>query len=69
MVTDENGIAMSVPIRKGWYIIKEHGRTPGYLFEEIMLECTAKSDEITDLTAANQSIMTRLTIYKRDREV
>ena len=28
MVTDENGVAMSEPIRKGRYIVKEHGEKP-----------------------------------------
>ena len=66
MVTDENGIAMSEPIRKGRYIVKEHGETAGYVFEEVTLNCTVKSDEITDLSATNQPVQVRLKLYKRD---
>ena len=68
MTTGEDGIALSEPLRKGRYIVKEHGQTPGYLFEEVTLECTVKSDEITDLAATNQPVMTRLKIYKRDKD-
>ena len=68
MTTGEDGVALSEPLRKGKYIVKEHGQTPGYLFEEITLECTVKSDEITDLSATNQPIMTRLKLYKRDKD-
>ena len=68
MVTDENGIAMSEPIRKGRYIVKEHGATAGYVFEEVTLNCTVKSDEITDLSATNQPVQVRLKLYKRDAD-
>ena len=68
MVTDENGVAMSEPIRKGRYIVKEHGETAGYVFEEVTLNCTVKSDEITDLSATNQPVQVRLTLYKRDAD-
>lgn len=66
MVTDENGVAMSEPIRKGRYIVREHGETAGYVFEEVTLNCTVKSDEITDLSATNQPVQVRLKLYKRD---
>ncbi len=68
MVTDENGIAMSEPLRKGIYTVKEHGATAGYVFEEISLDCTVKSDEITDLSATNQPVQVRLRLYKRDQD-
>ena len=68
MITDENGIAMSEPIRKGQYIVKEHGETAGYVFEEVTLNCTVKSDEITDLSATNQPVQVRLKLYKRDAD-
>ncbi|MBQ9262862.1 MAG: hypothetical protein IJ189_01470 [Clostridia bacterium] len=68
MVTDDNGIAMSEPIRKGRYIVKEHGETAGYVFEEVTLNCTVKSDEITDLSATNQPAQVRLKLYKRDAD-
>ena len=68
MVTDENGVAMSEPIRKGRYIVKEHGATLGYLFEEVTLECTVKSDEITDLAATNRPVGVKLKLFKRDQD-
>ena len=68
MVTDENGVAMSEPIRKGRYIVKEHGETAGYVFEEVTLNCTVKSDEITDLSATNQPVQVKLKLYKRDAD-
>lgn len=66
MVTDVNGIAMSEPLRKGQYIVREHGETAGYVFEEIELAATIKSDEITDVAATNMPVLVQLTIYKRD---
>ena len=68
MTTGEDGVAMSEPIRKGRYIVKEHGATAGYVFEEVTLECTVKSDEITDLAATNQPVQVRLKLYKRDKD-
>ncbi len=66
MATDENGVAVSEPIRKGQYIVKESGATTGYHFEEVTLDCTVRSDETTELAATNQPVMVRLKIYKRD---
>lgn len=66
MVTDANGIAMSEPLRKGQYIVREHGETAGYVFEKIELAATVKSDEITDVAATNMPVLVQLTIYKRD---
>ena len=68
MVTDEGGIAMSEPIRKGQYIVKEHGETAGYVFEEVTLSCTVHSDEITDLNATNQPVQVKLKLFKRDKD-
>ena len=68
MVTDENGIAMSEPIRKGKYIVKEHGATAGYVFEEVTINCTVKSDEITDVSATNLPVQVKLRLYKRDKD-
>lgn len=68
MVTDETGVAMSEPIRKGKYIVKEHGTTAGYLFEEVMINCTVKSDEITDVSATNLPVQVKLRLYKRDKD-
>ena len=68
MTTGSDGVAMSEPIRKGRYIVKEHGATAGYLFEEVTLECTVKSDEITDLTATNRPVGVKLKLFKRDKD-
>ena len=68
MITDEDDIAMSEPVRKGQYIVKEHGETTGYVFEEVILSCTVHSDEITNLTATNQPVQVKLKLYKRDKD-
>ena len=68
MVTDKDGIAISPPLQKGQYIVKERGATAGYVFEEVTLEATVKSDETTELTATNQPVQVRLTLYKRDAD-
>lgn len=68
MMTDENGIALSDPLPKGRYLVREQGMTPGYFFEKISLPCTVQSDEITDLRATNQPVQVQLTIDKRDAE-
>ena len=68
MVTGRDGIAVSEPLRKGRYIVREHGATAGYLFEEIALDATVKSDETTELHATNQPVQVKLKLYKRDAE-
>ncbi len=68
MVTDEQGIALSEPLRKGRYVVREHGATAGYVYEEITLEATVKSDQTTTLEATNQPVQVRLTLFKRDAE-
>ena len=68
MVTDKNGIAVSSPLQKGQYIVKERGTTVGYVFEEVTLQATVKSDETTELTATNQPVQVRLTLYTRDAD-
>lgn len=68
MTTDENGVAVSEPLRKGRYLVREHGETAGYVFEGITLDATVKSDETTDLSATNQPVMTRIRIKKRDKD-
>ncbi len=68
MVTDVNGIAVSEPLRKGRYIVRENGETEGYLFEEITLDATVKSDETTELQATNRHATVKLRLYKRDSE-
>lgn len=66
MVTDENGVAVSEPIRKGRYIVRESGVTTGYHFEEVTLDTTVRSDETTELAATNMPVLVKLRIYKRD---
>ena len=66
MVTDANGIAISEPLRKGIYIVREQGETTGYLFEEIALDATVKSDRTTELEATNRHVTVKLKLYKRD---
>ena len=68
MTTDENGVAVSEPLRKGRYLVREHDETAGYVWEEITLDATVKSDETTDLSATNQPVMTRIRIKKRDKD-
>lgn len=68
MVTDENGVAVSEPLRKGHYIVREHGETAGYVFEEIALDAVVKPDETTDLSVTNQPVWVRLKLYKRDTD-
>ena len=66
IVTDENGIAMTEPLRKGKYIVQERNSTAGYVFEEILLDATVHSDETTKLAVTNQPVMVKLKLYKRD---
>ena len=68
MVTDENGVAVSEPLRKGRYIVRERGETVGYVFEEIALDAVVKPDETTDLSVTNQPVQVRLKLYKRDAD-
>ena len=68
MVTDENGVAVSEPLRKGRYIVREHGETAAYVFEEIALDAVVKPDETTDLSVTNQPVRVRLKLYKRDAD-
>ena len=68
MTTGVDGVAISEPLRKGRYIVREHGATKGYVFEEIALDATVKPDETTDLAATNQPVRVKIKIYKRDRE-
>ena len=66
MTTGADGVAISEPLRKGRYIVREHGATKGYVFEEIALDATVRSDETTQLRATNQPVMVKLKLYKRD---
>ena len=68
METNDEGIAVSPPLRKGSYLVKEHGATDGYVFEELNLSAVVLSDETTYLTATNQPVQVQIQIYKRDTE-
>jgi len=68
MVTGADGIAVSEPLRKGRYIVREHGETAGYVFEEITLDATVKSDETTELFVTNCPVIVKLRLYKRDAD-
>lgn len=66
MTTGKDGTAVSPPLRKGRYIVRERGATAGYVMEEIALDATVRSDETTQLCATNQPVMVKLKLYKRD---
>ena len=66
MTTGKDGTAVSPPLRKGRYIVRERGATAGYVMEEIALDATVCSDETTQLRATNQPVMVKLKLYKRD---
>ena len=66
MTTGKDGTAVSPPLRKGKYIVRERGATAGYVMEEIALDATVRSDETTQLRATNQPVMVKLKLYKRD---
>ena len=66
MTTGKDGAAVSPPLRKGRYIVRERGATAGYVMEGIALDATVRSDETTQLRATNQPIMVKLKLYKRD---
>ena len=68
MVTGADGIAVSEPLRKGQYIVREHGETAGYVFEEITLDATVKSDVTTELFVTNCPVAIKLKLYKRDAD-
>ena len=66
MTTGKDGAAVSPPLRKGRYIVRERGATAGYVMEEIALDAMVRSDETTQLRATNQPVMVKLKLYKRD---
>ena len=66
MTTGKDGTAVSPPLRKGRYIVRERGAKAGYVMEEIALDATVRSDETTQLRATNQPVMVKLKLYKRD---
>ena len=66
MVTGADGVAKSIPLRKGHYIVREHADPTGYVTELVELETDVRSHETTNLTATNQPIQGRIRIVKTD---
>lgn len=67
MTTDKNGIATSVSLTKGCYMVKEHANPTGYTAE--LLEFTkviVKSDETTEISGTNKPIQGKIRIEKCD---
>lgn len=67
MTTDEMGFALSPPLHKGRYTVREHDNPTGYVAELIEMQAEVRSDETTDLSATNQPIQGRIQIIKRDQ--
>ena len=67
MTTDEMGFALSPPLHKGRYTVREHDNPTGYVAELIEIQAEVRSDETTDLSATNQPIQGRIQIIKRDQ--
>ena len=66
MTTDEKGTAVSDPLPKGQYTVKEHENPEGYVADLVSLDCEVKSDETTALTADNTPIRFHIKIVKSD---
>ena len=66
MTTNANGVATSPPLRKGSYIVREHGEPTGYVTELVELDAEVEPDETTDLSAKNQPIQGYIRIVKSD---
>ncbi len=70
MTTGEDGVAESIMLRKGNYIVKEHGGTAGYVFDEVTLrDVKVQSDLVTELQAENRHVNVRIRISKRDADL
>ena len=66
MTTDADGVAVSKPLLKGKYTVKEHENPTGYTTELVSLDCNVYSDQTTNLTASNTPIQFRVKIEKTD---
>ena len=66
MTTDENGVAIAGPLRKGKYHVREHELPQGFSGYPIELTATVYSDETTRLSAENQMIQGKIRIVKTD---
>ena len=67
MTTGEDGVALSEPLRKGSYIVREQDNPVGYMSELAVVDAVVVSDEITDISASNTSIKGKIRIVKKDR--
>lgn len=66
MTTDGKGVAVSDPLPKGRYTVKEHENPEGYVADLVSLDCEVRSDETTKLTADNVPIQFCVKIIKTD---
>lgn len=66
ITTNKDGLALSEPLRKGRYIVREHENPTGYVTELVELSAEVQSDETTNLSASNQPIQGRIQIIKTD---
>ena len=67
MTTNDDGIAISPPLRRGDYSVVEHANPTGYVHELVELNATVLSDETTYLEADNQPIRGKIRIVKKDQ--
>ena len=66
MTTDARGVATSPVLRKGSYLVREHGTPTGYSADSIELSAEVRPTETTSITATNQPIQGRIRIVKTD---
>ena len=66
MKTNQVGIALSDPLSKGNYTVKEHENPEGYVAELFTQDCAVKSDEVTELKAENTPVQFKIRILKTD---
>ena len=66
MTTDESGTAVSGELPEGQYTVKEKELPEGYTGDLVSLDCTVKSNEITDLRVENTPIQFRVKVIKTD---
>ena len=66
MTTNENGVAMSPNLPRGQYTVEEHALPTGYTGELVELTADIEPNAVTDLTATNMPITSRIKIIKTD---
>ena len=67
MTMDADGVAVSEPLHKGEYTVREHENPTGYTAELVSLDCEVYSDQTTNLTTSNTPIQFRVKIEKTDQ--